>query len=325
MAPRRVSHHPLTLLASPIETDVAEFIHQMCLDHSSRHPLAQIDSDMRIMRTNGYLIGTVVNIAPPLGLELFWSSPDATGMCALRDLCSQTLHPHNISMEQLLMAFRPPAARDLIDELEKDLMVVFGVDGSEQEPGPSGAFLEGLEQMAALNLTERTMFVTDNQLIGVCYAASDSIQPRDELVGLFGINFPFLLHLVEEGTHRIINVTYFSGHRWARRFSVREREKAHERHKQDKPSHNLVGEDDSSGVARNADDATWHDPEVHSVRDFAIVLARREICFGRTRRYRPCAHSNNVIWLSTTSGCRINNTALLPTQNLTKSSFSGPP
>ncbi|KAF2680713.1 HET-domain-containing protein [Lentithecium fluviatile CBS 122367] len=65
----------------------------------------------------------------------------------------------------------------------------------------------------------RILFVTDKGHIGLSYHPDpfNGIRPGDLLVGLFGINFPFLLRPVAGG-YQMINVAYVVDHKWGHDF-----------------------------------------------------------------------------------------------------------
>lgn len=226
------------------------------------------------MRTHTNLslpIGTVVNIVPSLGNGLYWSSLLVTGPCALRDLYSCNLEPRHVSIKDFPPALLPPNARDAIDELEKALTVAINSETSKQEAEPPRVFLEGLEQLVALSLTERTMFVTENQLIGVRYAGPDSIRPGNVLVELFDINLPFLLRPVDEGEYRIINVAYFSRHRWGHSFVETEISKLQKRQNKDDRLDRTTSDENDNRTVECAENAPLHDLELYGMREYNLV------------------------------------------------------
>jgi hypothetical protein len=60
-----------------------------------------------------------------------------------------------------------------------------------------------------------TFFLTDQGQLGRSYhPRTDGILPGDLLVGLFGIDMPFLLRPQDDGKHRMINVAFVVDHVW---------------------------------------------------------------------------------------------------------------
>lgn len=63
--------------------------------------------------------------------------------------------------------------------------------------------------------SNRTCFVTDSGQLGQSYMSErNGIRAGDILVGLFGINFPFILRPLEDDKYKMLNVAYFVDHQW---------------------------------------------------------------------------------------------------------------
>jgi hypothetical protein len=61
----------------------------------------------------------------------------------------------------------------------------------------------------------RTLFITDSGHIGQTYHPNpDGVRQGDILVGLFGINFPFVIHPLDHQKFRMINVAHVVDHEW---------------------------------------------------------------------------------------------------------------
>ena len=61
----------------------------------------------------------------------------------------------------------------------------------------------------------RTLFTTDSRRLGQPYHPDQNgIREGDILVGLFGINFPFILHPLADGSYKMINIAHVVDHDW---------------------------------------------------------------------------------------------------------------
>jgi hypothetical protein len=79
-----------------------------------------------------------------------------------------------------------------------------------------------LAKAISLRSTGRIVFVTDNNLVGMCEheGASAGVRSGDVLVGLFGVNLPFNLRCNndESSTHSMIQNASVANHQWGHEF-----------------------------------------------------------------------------------------------------------
>jgi hypothetical protein len=111
----------------------------------------------------------------------------------------------------------------------------------------------------------QTLFVTDKAHFGVSYHPDDAqgIRIGDEVVGLFGINFPFILRRNADQTHRMVNVARISGHTWGHGFLGN--------NVKPKPEPSVDSRSLGSHSRTHAAGASWKDYEQFGMREYAIV------------------------------------------------------
>jgi hypothetical protein len=272
---RRAYHHPLSLLGSPVADDFPGFLHHLGTRHPVVEPVVKISHDMKIMCTWGMPIDEVSEVIHLPSTESDWSSLQAAGMCALRDLFLDFLEPRKISMEEFLLALSPADMRDpkmIEDEVGFFEMVCRSKHAEEIPDIPRDVF-KAMWHFVNLSMIERTLFVTKGNILGVCYSGTYTILPGDAVAGLFGTNMPFLLRPFNTGTHRIINMAYISGHRWGHSFFGNEVWKIHHNQirSKDAPTDEEIWAAHNEGSSRCEDNATWNDLEVYGMRQYQIV------------------------------------------------------
>jgi hypothetical protein len=111
----------------------------------------------------------------------------------------------------------------------------------------------------------QTLFVTNKAHFGVSYHPDDAqgIRIGDEVVGLFGINFPFILRRNADQTHRMVNVARISGHTLGHAFLGN--------NVKPKPEPSVDSRSLGSHSRTHAAGASWKDYEQFGMREYAIV------------------------------------------------------
>ncbi|KAH6622246.1 heterokaryon incompatibility protein-domain-containing protein [Boeremia exigua] len=102
----------------------------------------------------------------------------------------------------------------LVEELEADTV------SPTSMPNPFQKEVDQFNASMAATAKNRVIFVTTGGTVGLSYHPDpNGIRPGDELVGLFGVNFPFVLRRNTDGvTWQMINVAGFRGHEWGHNF-----------------------------------------------------------------------------------------------------------
>jgi hypothetical protein len=116
------------------------------------------------------------------------------------------------------------------------------------------------------NLTKRTLYVTSNGLVGYTYHPDpvDGIRAGDVVVGLFGVNFPFILRPNENASYSMVNVTNVLGHIFGHEFL---------RNREDDVENGILDYkwEDGPRARAHAPSASWRDYETFGMREYAIV------------------------------------------------------
>lgn len=177
------------------------------------------------LHTQGKHIGTIVNrfASPP---DLSRHNRDCQGRAtALRDIYNNCMKPRQIPTDVLLQALtidgmttvdNPQLAPQLPHLFEQLLLSHTCIEA----PSP---FFDVL--VALSNKDESILFVTDQNQVGITYHCDleDGVRIGDEIVGLFGVNYPFVLRAVPGGldgrpAYTMINVAHVASHRWGHDF-----------------------------------------------------------------------------------------------------------
>ena len=122
-----------------------------------------------------------------------------------------------------------------------------------------------LARVISLRSKNRIVFVTDTNMVGLC-AHEDpitGIKEGDVLVGLFGINFPFILRRNpdEAERHSLIGIASVANHEWGHDFLGNTFKHIDER---------LANPYDGPEVKFEAD-VTWKDFEKHGLTEITII------------------------------------------------------
>jgi hypothetical protein len=144
---------------------------------------------------------------------------------ALRAFYDVHLKPREISAHALLQALtidgktpvRDPRLKEQLPHLFEQLVTS---QTHIENPSPYHDVL-----MALSGHEECYVFVTDTDQVGIAYHpdVEGGIRVGDEVIGLFGINFPFVLRSVSGGldndpAYTMINIAHIADHQWGHRF-----------------------------------------------------------------------------------------------------------
>ncbi|KAF2820717.1 hypothetical protein CC86DRAFT_397899 [Ophiobolus disseminans] len=145
--------------------------------------------------------------------------------------------------------------------------------------GKRKAIME-LRFQITFSVANKVLFVTETGQVGLSYHSDlvNGIRAGDLVVGLFGLNFPFILRARadDNGTHQMINVTGISGHEWGHEFL----------HNTQKDFTYL--EPTPEERLRTPEDGSWRDYEEFGMKEYHIST---QLCKTRHHLYHPTTPS----------------------------------
>ncbi|KAL5387688.1 hypothetical protein DPSP01_003483 [Paraphaeosphaeria sporulosa] len=207
---------------------------------------SRFSPDLKRLHTYGLHTGTVTYSSTDL-LHV----PPVPSLTCYRDLA---LRLHNVYREIFRPQGIPGSAMIEAFDLtwnDKEDMIIFDRlwQGLEDLDEPLGEGCMAVLRQFVVGVRGRILFVTEEGDVGALYHPEPltAVQPGDVVVGLFGINFPFVLRpIVEEPgdgqTYAMVNIAHVANHEYG---------------------HDFV---------RNAEsDAEWRDFEKFGMREYTIV------------------------------------------------------
>ena len=184
----------------------------------------QISQDYKRLHTFGLHIGTIVAIySSAINVSDYTGFQDRA--TALRNIYTTYMKPRHIPAQSLLHALTVDRKTPVMDpQLSERLPDVFEqlLDSESDVTFPSLFF----DVLVALSGHEEChIFFTDRDQIGITYHPDliNGVRVGDEVVGLFGINFPFVLRRVTENlgngsVHTMVNLAHVADHQWEHEF-----------------------------------------------------------------------------------------------------------
>ncbi|OSS48751.1 hypothetical protein B5807_06858 [Epicoccum nigrum] len=184
----------------------------------------QVSHDYKRLHTFGLHLGTVVAIhSTAINVNSYAGFQERA--TALRNIYTTYMKPRNIPAQTLLHALTVDRKTPVMDpQLSEHLPEVFEqlLDSETEVTFPSIFF----DVLVALSGHEEChIFFTDNDQIGITYHPDliNGLRVGDEVVGLFGINFPFVLRCVageldDETVCKMVNLAHVAGHQWEHEF-----------------------------------------------------------------------------------------------------------
>lgn len=133
-------------------------------------------------------------------------------------------------------------------------------DAGVDEPEEVVQAMQEIVRQVKDNISNRISFLTTDNVLGITHHPDldNGIRPGDVIVGLFGINFPFILRPVDDSSYSMINVTGLATHSWGHSFFNNSEEYSN-RDMFSPPEHfHKVG-------------ATWKDYAEHGMEEYVIV------------------------------------------------------
>lgn len=186
----------------------------------------RVSHDFKRLYTFGRHVGTISAVFPS-SINLNSYAGYQTRLKALRDIYRTHMKPRQISAQSLLGALTVDRKTPVLDSnLFGQLPEVFEdmLNSDEAVTFPSQSF----DVLVALSGHEEChVFFTDNDLVGIAYHpdSTNGIRVGDKVVGLFGINFPFLLRTSSERqydspAYTMVNITHIADHEWQHDFLI---------------------------------------------------------------------------------------------------------
>lgn len=208
-------------------------------------PAANVARGNSLLRTVGLQAGIVVKTSGDSLEKLEWSEPPWMSQNAVYHIYHEILAPRGIVPSDYLCTLVPESHREgwrfLSGHQEAELRAfeqflnasrndrqAYDALFDPQECKDNGCAscwidpMRTLAKMISLRAKNRIVFITDTNLIGLSYHEDpmQGIQRGDVLVGLFGVNFPFILRRIidESETYNMINLASVANHKWGHSF-----------------------------------------------------------------------------------------------------------
>ena len=236
-------------------------------------PLARVSTDFSTLYAPGVLIGTIAETSRGLLDDLKQQSPHSDLPQNIIRFYHSVAKPRGVKPGRFVRALlNRPASRSTPDFHEQD--VAFAL----LNPNMCGASVSTTVRRAMIDenaqircqVNKRTLFVTDIGQVGLSYHPDDvnGIRPGDIVVGLFGVNFPFILRPNEHDTYRMINVARVVDSEWGHEFlNNAERGAWHG----DKDVIHDRRHGWREGPRQFAQNVSWKDYEQYGLKEYTIV------------------------------------------------------
>jgi hypothetical protein len=235
----------------------------MC--HRFRFPLARFSCDLSTLFAPGVLISTITETSADLMDHVEDFSSHAYIPRQVCDFYHSTLKPRGIQPSRLFNTlFHINHGAPDLPEMECLCMLL---DHPHQTIVTTSMRIriKDLCDIIRAKARKRMLFVTNKEHVGISYHPDygHGIRTGDIVVGLFGVNFPFILRRNEDDTYQMINVAGIADVEWGHSFL-----------------HNVVydGASFSRGRKWRGGDpqphtvgASWKDYEQHGMKEYAIV------------------------------------------------------
>jgi hypothetical protein len=176
------------------------------------------------LKTVGKLIGTIVDSSGEMAdaakdkIDSTWT----TTASMVHRVYDETLKPLNVQARALSEAF--------IAGIDESMQPYYHVDDIrlffDQTANESGLTNEQCNKLVDVSHSARgqIIFVTSEGCVGMAYHPEkiNGIRRGDVVVGLFGINLPFVLrHVPDSGSYEMINIAYVGEHQYSHPALVR--------------------------------------------------------------------------------------------------------
>lgn len=213
-------HHPLSLLWQHSSRVSEDNLHHRCFRLPFR-TLAILPDNTRLTAP-GFLLGTIVETSRdrlvdmdskdprpglPLSVLALYQAFAEKSSVSLADFMQAlaAFENENYDRDRILKVashlFHPNIERTKLDRTTEKNMIVF-------------------RSRIISRQSKWTIFVTKDGCIGSTYHPDlvNGVRPGNLVVGLFGINLPFILSPAGHDTYRMINIARVVGHKWGHDF-----------------------------------------------------------------------------------------------------------
>ena len=245
---------------------------------------AEVSADNTRLSTYGLFAGTIIATSEDALQHLEWAEPPWLSLNSVYDIYHDIVAPNGVSSADYLCVLLPqehrhswrtrPGAQqhefavfDSFLNADRNRIHEYGALFDRKDdvaPGPFGRDVDDTMQELAEAISsrakERIVFVTDKGHVGLSYHEDlkTGIRSGDILVGLFGVNFPFILRRneseVKDTTHLMINVASVANHQWGHEFLG-----------------NIFTASGYPDVKAFDPDITWKDFEMFGMKQYVIV------------------------------------------------------
>lgn len=184
----------------------------------------RVSGDLERLHTFGLHLGTIVAVfSSAINIDSYAGYQKR--LTALRDIYRSFMKPRQIPAQSLLNALTVDRKTPVLDpRLSSQFLEIFEsmLDSDQEITFPSQSF----NVLIALSGHEEChVYFTDADMVGIVYHSDsvEGIRAGDKVVGLFGINFPFILRAAPGGqdssqVYTMLNLTHIADHKWEHDF-----------------------------------------------------------------------------------------------------------
>lgn len=265
----RADHRPFTILDGTLFPASTERFFRRMVEELPIPPL-QVSEDRTRLQVPGILIGTVTKTSG----RLLWDMDrveTSTGLPqCVHEIFQTMVEPEGISaMSFVEHIIRPRSAIERFEGYKRDAALHL-LKPLARPPNPSPKLQRAMQELVDHikgNVYKRIFFATSSGEFGLTYHPDPihGVRPGDVVVGLFGLNFPFLLRPNDDKTWTMINVVGITSHTWGHTFLMN--------------TETIMNTYDHSGnnwkqfahVPKGENTGTWKDYEEYGMEEYVIV------------------------------------------------------
>ncbi|OAK97710.1 HET-domain-containing protein [Phaeosphaeriaceae sp. SRC1lsM3a] len=262
----RADHRPFTILfGAQYNYHIERLFSAMIL----RLPFLPLKISLYKTRLHapGILVGTIIKTSG----HLLWNMDKAQSPSGLpqsvHDIYHSIAKPANVSPLEFVDNIIRPSSLIAPWEKYKIKAAAQLLTPMEQSADPSNKMHQAMKELIEdikANAVNRIFYIADNGSMGLTYHPnpSDGVRPGDVVVGLFGINFPFILRPNSDVSYKMINVASATRHRWGHDFL---------KNTEDDLANELGSWMQGLRASRNMPTATWKDYEKYGMKEYVLV------------------------------------------------------
>ncbi|KAH7086212.1 heterokaryon incompatibility protein-domain-containing protein [Paraphoma chrysanthemicola] len=229
-----------------------------------------ISADLTKLHVPGVVLGTIRATSGRSFYDLKVPRSDQDHRNIVRDVYRSLVDSHNTDALDFAEAVSQGALYFYREHEKKAAIISLESELSRKSKSPNvQKRVDEFWSSVSTQTYQRTLFVATDGCIGLSYHPDhvNDIRPGDIVVGLFAINFPFILRAVGDGTFRMINVAGPLNHRWGHKFLKNEEfQSFFEESNIRQRTHGW-----RSGRRKFEPGASWEDYKEHGMVEFTIV------------------------------------------------------